>query len=111
MRDAELVEIATEFRDGLIGKTTSGDGFCAVVSWPLAAYLRALHGLECECVESDLEHHLDSPCYEHVWIKLPDGRVLDATYDQFCSEEPVKVYLGKPTEFHATPSPDTEGEM
>lgn len=100
MTDDELISLASDFRDELIGKNTGGDGNCAKVSWALAGYLKALHGVECECVETDLENNPNSEWYEHVWIKLTDGRVLDATFDQFCSEEKVKVYLGKPTEFH-----------
>jgi len=98
MTDAELLDVATEFRAGILGDGP-GDGMCAAVSWPLAGYLSAMYNLPCECVTS--EHSALSTDYiNHVWIKLPDGRALDATFDQFCSEEKVAVYLGKPTEFH-----------
>jgi len=70
-----------------------------MVSSPLATLLQSIYGVECELVESN-HAALDTACYEHIWIKLADGRVLDPTFDQFCSEEPVPVYLGLPTEFH-----------
>lgn len=98
MTDEELIEVATDFRLGMIG-SKSLLGFCFVVSAPLAGMLRAIYGVPCELVESD-HKDMDTACFEHVWIRLEDGRVLDPTFDQFCSEEPVPVYLGAPTEFH-----------
>lgn len=107
MTDAELIEVATEFRDGMLGSDAPGDGQCAKVSWALAGYLRSLCDIDCETVQSD-HSDMATDYIEHVWIKLADGRALDATYDQFCSEEPVKVYLGAPTEFHVEPHPREE---
>ena len=101
--DAELIDVCRDFRHGMIGEGTPGDGFCAMVSWPLAAYLRACCGINADCVQTDLKDHPTAQCYEHVWIRLADGRVLDPTFDQFCSEEPVDIYLGAATEFHITP--------
>lgn len=96
LTDAKLIEIATEFREGLLDGGSS-DGLCAAMSWALAGYLTALCGVDCEVVESDL---YDSP-YEwenHIWIRLPDGRCLDATADQFPDMPPV--YLGPPLDMH-----------
>jgi len=95
MTDAELIEFAADFREGILDGRSSA-WKCAMVSWPLAALLRII-GIECECVESDLGH-----C-NHIWIELADGRALDATADQFnhfsdCDFPPV--YLGKPTIIH-----------
>ena len=86
----------------MLGPNAPGGGQCAKVSWALAEYLRTLCGVECETVQSD-HSDMATDFIEHVWIRLPDGRALDATFDQFCSEEPVQVYLGEPTEFHADP--------
>lgn len=102
LTDAELIEICSDFRDGILGLDRAGDGMCAAVSWPLAGYLRSALGFECECVQSD-HSEMTTDFIDHVWIRLPDGRALDATFDQFCSEDKVKVYLGPPTEFHASP--------
>lgn len=100
MTDDELISACRDFRAGLLGEGASGLGMCAAVCWPLSSFLRACCGVDVECVETDLQNHPGSPCYEHVWMRLPDGRVLDPTFDQFCSEEPVDIYLGPPTEFH-----------
>lgn len=101
MTDAELIDFATEFRDGILGGQSS-QWMCAAVSWPLASLLRC-SGVECDTVESDL-----GEC-NHIWIKLADGRALDPTSDQFNIWFPHKnyppVYLGEPMELH----PMTEG--
>ena len=95
--DADLIEIATEFRAGILDGGPS-DWMCADVSWPLASLLSAIYGVECETVETDL-----GEC-NHIWIKLADGRALDPTADQFNRWFPRKayppVYLGCPTELH-----------
>ena len=96
MRDAELVDFATEFRTGILDGRASRD-MCFVVSAPLASLLR-LHGVEAELVESDIGES------NHFWIRLADGRVLDPTADQFDETLPP-VYLGPPTEIHATQVP------
>jgi hypothetical protein len=100
MTDDELIIECMSFREGLIGKNASPEGMCFAVSAPLSSYLRVAHGLDVELVKSDHEKNPASQWYEHYWIKLPDGRVLDPTFDQFCSEEPVPIYIGNPTEFH-----------
>lgn len=96
MRDEDLVRVAMEFRQGMLGDHPSAMA-CAMVSWPLAGLLHSLYSLDCECVESDLGH-----C-NHVWIRLADGRALDPTADQFnhfsdCDFPPV--YLGQPAIIH-----------
>lgn len=96
MTDEDLLQIATGFRQGMLGDHSS-EMTCAMVSWPLAGLLHSLYGVDCECVESDLGH-----C-NHVWIRLADGRALDPTADQFnhfsdCDFPPV--YLGRPAIIH-----------
>lgn len=98
MTDADMVEIATGFRDGLLGNRSSV-GCCYMVSAPLAAMLRGVYGVPCDLVESD-HTNMDTICYTHFWIRLADGRVLDPTFDQFCADEPTQIYLGAPTIFH-----------
>ena len=97
MTDADLIEFAKDFRDGILDGKPS-DWMCAMVCWPLAGLL-CFNGVECECVESDLGH-----C-NHIWIRLADSRALDPTADQFnhfndC-DFPV-VYLGAPAVIHVT---------
>ena len=100
--DAELTDLASAFRDGILDGTPS-DMMCAAVCWPLAALLRN-NGLQCEAVESDLSEELGLLDANHVWIRLADGRALDPTADQFNrwwgSDKYPPVYLGEPTELH-----------
>ena len=95
MTDKQLLKFAAEFRSGILDGAPS-HMMCAAVSWPLAGLLN-FHGIKCECVESDLGE------MNHVWIKLEDGRALDATADQFNYLFDYKhhpVYLGPPLNFH-----------
>lgn len=92
MTDEELIEEAREFREGILGGLDSA-GMCYAVCWPLAAYLRVAHGINCEQVEVDWGDG------NHVYLELPDGRVLDPTYDQFDENGPA-VYLGEPLMIH-----------
>jgi hypothetical protein len=55
------------------------------VSAPLQGLLSAVYGIETSLEEADLGHT------NHVFLRLPDGRILDATADQF--DLPC-VYLG-----------------
>lgn len=95
MTDAEIIEIAQEFREGILDGRGS-QFMCAAVSWPLCGLLN-FYGVECRTVEGDLGE------MNHVWIELQDGRVLDATADQFnelFSLSHPPVYLGAPLAFH-----------
>jgi hypothetical protein len=89
--DTDLVELVAAFRAGILG-TRSSERMCAVVCWPLAGYLGFL-GLHVTCEETQYRFT------NHIWIQLPDGRVLDPTADQF---DPTlgPVYLGKKLAMH-----------
>ncbi len=95
MTDAELIDIATEFRDGILDGRPS-KMMCYMVSAPLAGFLN-FYGLRADLIGGDLGH---------FWIRLADGRVLDPTADQFNDEgfEVLPpVYLGPPTMLHPPP--------
>lgn len=96
MTDPELIEFATEFRDGILDGRPS-DFMCAMVCWPLSTLL-GMNGVENIAVESDLGH------MNHFWLKLADGRALDPTADQFNALFPdlklPPVYLGEPIAIH-----------
>jgi hypothetical protein len=95
MTDAELIEFASEFREGILDGKES-NWACAMVCCPLATLLN-MHGVKCETVESDLGH-----C-NHIWLRLADGRALDPTADQFnylFAKDMPPVYLGPPMEYH-----------
>jgi hypothetical protein len=95
--DDELLQIAQEFREGILDGDPSA-WMCAAVSWPLAAYLKVFHDLDSEAIETDLGD------MNHVWLRLADGRVLDPTADQFNTLFPhmklPPVYLGPPLTIH-----------
>lgn len=97
--DDELIALAWDFRVQLIGERGMSFGMGSTIAAPLASHLND-HGLDVELCESDHSDLPNSPWHEHYWIALPDGRVLDPTYDQFFEEEPEPVYIGKATEFH-----------
>jgi hypothetical protein len=84
MRDKTLIRIARDFRAGILQGRPS-TLMCAAVSFPLQGFLSALYGIETEVEKIDLDDA------NHVFLRLPDGRILDATADQFGLEA---VYLG-----------------
>lgn len=95
MTDADLIEFATEFREGILDGAPSWM-MCFAISAPLAALLE-LNGVRAELCEGDLGE------FNHVWLRLADGRVLDPTADQFNDfgfEQMPPVYLGPPTTLH-----------
>lgn len=91
MTDSELRRICQEFRKGILGNRSS-EMQCAKVSYPLSGYLRFL-GVENRIVEGTRGH---------VWIELKDGRIIDATANQFNGRWTKfhKVYIGPLPEFH-----------
>jgi hypothetical protein len=95
MEDKELITFATDFREGILSGKSSAL-MCGAVSWPLASLLR-VNGVKCDTVESDLGF------INHFWIKMPDGRALDPTADQFNTMFDLDlppVYLGEPLNIH-----------
>ncbi len=84
MTHAELKEAALEFREGILDGRPS-DSMCFAVCAAFQGFLSACAGYEMELVEADF--HFTN----HVWLKLPDGNILDPTADQFGFEP---VYLG-----------------
>lgn len=99
LSDSELIEVAREFREGILDGRDSR-WMCAMVCWPLVGLLR-MYGVESEAVESDLGE------MNHIWLRLSDGRALDPTLDQFNyyfpNENLPAVYLGTPTKYHPAP--------
>lgn len=101
MTDAELLEVSTEFRDGILGPRGHPLRMCFAVCAPLRGYLKAMHGFKTELVEGWIKKG-KRDC-NHYWLKLPDGRVLDPTASQFndvFKRQMPTVYLGKPTRLH-----------
>ena len=90
MTDKQLIKFTTNFRHGLIGKQPSTSK-CFMVSAPLQSILE-LSGVKTELVEMDF--FIGDYVFNHVFLKLPNGQILDATADQFPEAKLPKVYLG-----------------
>lgn len=92
---SQIIHLVTEFRKGLLGSKTSHQ-MCFVVSSALAGYLN-FSGLTCKATEGFVgEQH-------HFWITLLDGRIIDATADQFVKPDGSKmpsVYIGKKPDWY-----------
>lgn len=99
MTHKELLKIATDFRDGMIGNGPS-DSMCFVVSAPLQCFLSMVYGYETEMIEARItvESYMGVIECHHWFLRLPDGCILDPTADQFQTPEGGKmpnVYIGE----------------
>lgn len=97
MNDGELKILCREFRKGMLDRMSS-KGKCAMVSWALQGFLSFSMKLETEVYESDVGK------WNHLWLRLPNGRVIDCTADQFNKRgkrpKYPQVYIGKPLDIH-----------
>ena len=91
LSDTDLLDIATQFRDAIVRDRPS-TFYCGLVCRPLAGYLAFL-GLNVDTKE------IRGSRGNHMYLLLPDGRVLDPTADQYDATLP-KVYLGPKLAIH-----------
>ena len=94
MSDKKLRRIAEDFRDGILCEGSSRR-MCFMITAPLQGYLSYL-GCETELIEGEI----DRPDHvaQHFWLRLPDGRILDPTADQFTKPDGSAmpcVYVGE----------------
>ena len=87
--DRELLRIARDLREHI---TLGGkpNGYCIAVCLPLSVWLTR-HG------RPAIDVHGGVGDWQHAWIALDDGRILDPTADQFnggCWPKMPQVYLG-----------------
>jgi hypothetical protein len=73
-------------------------GKCAMVSWALHGYLSSALKIKTKVFEGSVGE------WNHIWLVMRDGRVIDCTADQFGKKYP-KVYIGEPLEIHAHGKP------
>ena len=99
MGDDEIIEFCKSFRDGILEGRNSAM-CCAMVCWPLQALL-SIYGVETTAMTTP-RVICDFGETNHMWLRLPDGRALDPTADQFSNKRRTypPVYLGKPTRIH-----------
>lgn len=100
--DSELVALASEFREAIIADRGSPVGMCACVSQIIESFLCLAKGCDVRMVQGEVFGA------HHAWLEFPDGRILDATGDQFnsvpmCWRLPP-VYLGARPDYYATAS-------
>jgi len=96
MKDKDIIKFVEAFRNGILGDNKSSWAWCFAISSPLQLLL-SIHGVESELKEIDVGE------YNHIFLRLKDGRVLDPTADQFnwCGYKKLPpVYLGKPVKIH-----------
>jgi hypothetical protein len=98
----KLHGIALGFRRGILGKRSS-DMMCYAICAPLQGYLRMI-GHDTEIVKGRLKPTKRVEwLIDHYWLKLPDGRILDPTADQFNAPDGgqmPKVYIGEKPEWY-----------
>jgi len=100
--DSRLKKDVLELREGMLGDNPS-NWTCGMVCFALQGFLYFALGLETCLYEGDLGE------MNHIWMMLPDGRVLDPTADQFNFWFPhkkyPKVHLGKMLDIHENAKP------
>lgn len=95
--DKQLKTFCREFRKGMLERMSS-KGKCAMVSWALQGYLSWALKLKTKVYEGEVGE------WNHLWLVMPDGRVIDCTADQFGKKYP-KVYIGAPLDIHKNGKP------
>ena len=87
--DRELLRLARLAREHITLGNRS-QGYCTAICIPLATYLTK-RGMEAQEVNGGVGD------WQHMWIALGDGRILDPTADQFNRAGTVRmpaIYLG-----------------
>ena len=85
----EFSEVILEFSNGQV------EGMCFAVCAPLSGYMEFM-GIKNEVKECDIL--VGDTLYQHIYIELSDGRVIDPTASQFINPDTgkkmAKFYLG-----------------
>lgn len=101
MTDKQLIKTTKEFTKGLLGKRQD-KGMCYAVCAPLQSYLSFI-GCETQMCEGEIQQ--DEGLWNHFWLQLSDGRILDPTASQFIAPDGTKlpdIYLGEKPEWYKT---------
>lgn len=103
--DKYILSVARGFRGGVLDGTSPAMK-CYMTCFPLHGFLKHLD-VECKLVNGTVVLHEANEIWEHYWIELPDGRILDPTGSQFNGKGKKKmpaVYLGvRPDHYLNTP--------
>ncbi len=105
MSDKELIKISSQFAKGILGKRNS-KAMCFAVSSALQGYL-SICGVSTFLIEGEIlvksENGSKNVTWNHFWLQLDDGRILDATSDQFLTPDGKKMpktFLGAKPEWY-----------
>lgn len=101
MKDEELLEVVTEFREGILDGEDSYL-MCFVVCSPLQSYLSCM-GIKTKMIKRDFNIPMLDCIINHVWLELKDGRIIDPTADQFNQVRHDKmppVYIGEKLDWY-----------
>lgn len=85
MTDKKLIKITTQFTKGIIGKDTT-KGKCFMVCSALQSYLTIMD-VKCKLIKGVIKVKSEKEIWNHFWLKLNDGRILDPTADQFLNPD------------------------
>ena len=101
--DAELHAIVAGFRDGILDGQPS-DRMCYAICSPLTTFLE-ISGYPVMLIRGSVGE------WDHYWMELADGRIIDHTADQFAtpSRPMPAVYIGPKPRWYRTPSTRTSG--
>ncbi len=94
--DKQLKVLCREFRKGMLARMSS-KGKCAMVTWALQGFISFATGIQTAVYESTVGR------WNHLYLVMPDGRVIDCTGDQFNPKGKRKypqVYIGEPLDIH-----------
>jgi hypothetical protein len=97
MKDKALLKFVTGFRKGMLAKRAP-NGMCYAVCSPLQSLL-LLSGINTELVECSVLH----TSWDHFYLELEDGRILDPTASQFNKpngEAMPDIYLGEKPDWY-----------
>lgn len=100
MSDKELLKIVSEFTKGILGKRSS-KSMCFAVCCPLQGFLSLIQ-IYCKLQEGYIEIGA-TEIYAHYWLKLPSGKIIDPTADQFnelCLIKNPRIYIGDKPEHY-----------
>lgn len=90
----EIEKIVSRFAKGIIGRRKP-DQMCFAVCAPLQVFLD-LCGFRTELIEGEI-YLDDETVWQHYWLKMEDGTIIDPTADQFQKpngEDMPRTYIG-----------------
>lgn len=104
MTDDELVSFVQDFKSGILSGSPSNK-MCFAICVPLQSYLSFL-GIETELIKGDVIFPEET--WEHFWLLLKDGRILDPSIDQFKQiKNAPSIYIGKLPKCYKAPNLQT----